>query len=538
MRILNVFLAFAVSLTIFVLVLEGGLRLIPATAPKKVLNQPHATLGWSKQENTSTRRLTGEYDVTFEVNALGLRNDPMTSPEKPEGIFRVLCLGDSFTLGYAVEREDLFAEELERWWNLEGRKVEVINTGTEGYSTDQEALWLIENGEAFDPDLVLLFSYENDIYWNGQTSYFGIEKPRFGIDGKLDHAGPFEPPPPRGLEKTYAIANVWKIAGDKIRGMWTEAEVSPHVFHPEVTQGPISRECAALLTSNPPGFITDAVQRTRGALKALKEECERLDTPLVMIPIPSHSAIDETYAAETYARKRLSGLSREAWSPDLPVDTFLVLAENLDITALDPRPTLRATAGEGEELYFEEDWHFNPAGNRAFASFLHGSLDQLGVFPKGHRPSEGQALTREELPAPEAAGGFPLRGKVFLLLWAALTMLFFFHHGDEPFWRPPLLVGLMAGAVYTIIYGGSALLETLPPETRGIIAFLVVVAILGFVVYKLGRKVETIIELLKSFTMRGHWYLMPLVIVLVTIGSLLVVAASSPLVAPFIYTLF
>ena len=31
---------------------------------------------------------------------------------------------------------------------------------------------------------------------------------------------------------------------------------------------------------------------------------------------------------------------------------------------------------------------------------------------------------------------------------------------------------------------------------------------------------------------------MPLLVVLLTVGSLLVVAASSPLVAPFIYTLF
>jgi hypothetical protein len=46
------------------------------------------------------------------------------------------------------------------------------------------------------------------------------------------------------------------------------------------------------------------------------------------------------------------------------------------------------------------------------------------------------------------------------------------------------------------------------------------------------------VELLKAFTLRGHWYLMPLVVILLTIGSLLVVAASSPLVAPFIYTLF
>ena len=64
------------------------------------------------------------------------------------------------------------------------------------------------------------------------------------------------------------------------------------------------------------------------------------------------------------------------------------------------------------------------------------------------------------------------------------------------------------------------------------------IGILGFVAYKLGRRLGTIAELFKAFTLRGHWYLMPLVVILLTIGSLLVVAASSPLVAPFIYTLF
>ena len=55
---------------------------------------------------------------------------------------------------------------------------------------------------------------------------------------------------------------------------------------------------------------------------------------------------------------------------------------------------------------------------------------------------------------------------------------------------------------------------------------------------QLRDRVGTIVELFGAFIGRGHWYLMPLVTVLLTIGSLLVVAASSPLVAPFIYTLF
>jgi hypothetical protein len=92
--------------------------------------------------------------------------------------------------------------------------------------------------------------------------------------------------------------------------------------------------------------------------------------------------------------------------------------------------------------------------------------------------------------------------------------------------------------VFGIVLGGKAGLALIPPKAALVITFLFVFGVLAFVFYKLGRRLATIAELLRSFALRGHWYLMPLIVVLLSIGSLLVVAASSPLVAPFIYTLF
>ena len=132
------------------------------------------------------RRQTNEVDVTFEINALGLRDDPMSSAAKAPNTYRVVMLGDSFVLGYTVDRDHLFVDHLNRVWTAEKRRVDVINAGTEGYSTDQEVLWYLEHGVDFDADLVMLFPYENDIYWNGQTDYHGREKPRFSPDGTLE----------------------------------------------------------------------------------------------------------------------------------------------------------------------------------------------------------------------------------------------------------------------------------------------------------------------------------------------------------------
>jgi hypothetical protein len=119
-----------------------------------------------------------------------------------------------------------------------------------------------------------------------------------------------------------------------------------------------------------------------------------------------------------------------------------------------------------------------------------------------------------------------------------LSALYKLTYRDEPWWKAALGVAVMLGLVFTIAVGGGTLLKLLPQGWSTILMLLVVITILTFVAVKLGRRIGTIAELFTAFTRRGHWYLMPLVVVLLSIGSLLVVAASSPLIAPFIYTLF
>ncbi len=54
---------------------------------------------------------------------------------------------------------------------------EVVNAGVAGYGTLQEYLYLVSEGIKYQPDLVLLMFYENDLYDNG-LSYFVPFGPR------------------------------------------------------------------------------------------------------------------------------------------------------------------------------------------------------------------------------------------------------------------------------------------------------------------------------------------------------------------------
>ncbi len=536
MRALNVLLAVAVSLAIGVAVFEFGLRLHPSFAPTKTMNRFDARLGWSKEPGKEVVRKVAGETIHFAINPAGLRDDADTGPGKAAGTFRVLMLGDSFVLGYTVERRDLFVDRLEDWWNEEGRRVDVVNTGTEGWSTDQEVAWFLEHGPVYAPDLVLLFPYENDVYWNGQTSYAtGAQKPRFEPDGALETRALAAPRPAPFLQKTAIVKFLGLVRSGLREALGMEGGVPAHHFLPDGFDRPLYGEWAVLL-NDPPAFLEDAVARTRGALIALKRRTSELGARLVVVPLPSKSAIDpeEREYFRTWEPQGLRGLPDDRWNPDRPVNLFIALASELDIDYLDPRSSL--VASDGEKLYFEKDteWHFNAEGNERLAAFLHDELDRREVFPADHRAVH-------KVPGPSSPGHakpFPKWPLVFAALWIVLGGAYVLTYPKEKKLPGILGVGALLALIFTIVLGGAQLVRAIPSAWGPWIVLGFVALILGFVIYKLGRRVGTILELLRSFTLRGHWYLMPLVVVLLSVGSLLVVAASSPLIAPFIYTLF
>lgn len=133
-------------------------------------------LGWRNipnwQATTYGRKLT--------INSLGMR-DREYSVQKPRGTHRILVLGGSFTWGYGVADDEVFTEVLEaKFAEIGDARYEVLNTGVSGWSTDQELLFLIDEGFQYDPDIVVLsFNLmENPIY-NVNSVQFGLAKPMF-----------------------------------------------------------------------------------------------------------------------------------------------------------------------------------------------------------------------------------------------------------------------------------------------------------------------------------------------------------------------
>jgi hypothetical protein len=111
-------------------------------------------LGFVHAPNTSAFLM----GVDVRVNSQGLR-DREYSLAKPAGVYRVLMLGDSTTLGWGVQAADTAAKVLERQL---GPWFEVIDAGVGNYGTVQEFTYYKTRGRLFHPDLVILQYFIND----------------------------------------------------------------------------------------------------------------------------------------------------------------------------------------------------------------------------------------------------------------------------------------------------------------------------------------------------------------------------------------
>lgn len=102
--------------------------------------------------------ISSEFDVKIQTNEYGFRDDKIG---EKNGV-RILLLGDSFTFGYGVSRDFLFADILEHQL-----KAEIVNASVGGFEIIHQVKWFQTEGKHFDADLVVFGLYlGNDLSRN------------------------------------------------------------------------------------------------------------------------------------------------------------------------------------------------------------------------------------------------------------------------------------------------------------------------------------------------------------------------------------
>lgn len=481
--------------------------------------EPDAALGWVYRPGEHQVRKTDGKDWDFRTNAAGLRApEGYGAGNRGANESRILLLGDSFTLGWGLDSHETFASVLEERLAKEGRPATVIPAGTEGYSTDQECLWLENRGVAYQPNVVVVLPYANDVVWNAQERYLAFGKPRFDdaagtASTATDHRSAFV--------KYSRLIN--KLASIRM-AMGSVLEVPGG--------GRMQLDDWVFLKSKPPEAEA-GWKKTEAIAKRMVAKGTAMGAKVVCAPIPNRfeSHMEDGVAFESASRVPSGGLDFT-----IPARRFGEVFTAAGATVLDTVGPVKAAAASGQRLYFQQDWHFNAAGAQVFANALYDGLAKANLLPpsgaaKANHPTLASASPHH------AQGGIPTWLFVVGGLWIVLTIAFKLSYPDEN----PLFAALKVACLLGFVVGVFTLVGYLgkiaPPGAMGFVVFLLVGGIAIYGIVKTAPRFGTIGELFKVLVDRGHWYLVPVLVVMLTISILLVVA-QNPVVAPFIYTLF
>jgi hypothetical protein len=342
----------------------------PIAADLFLVTSPHSdesqarTARRSLSPGVRTRHTTSEFDVAVRINSKGLR-DVERPYAKPRGSTRVLMLGDSFTFGYGVEESERFSNRAQDALHRRvSKSCEVINAGVPSWGTADELMFLREEGFRYQPDVVALCLFENDLRDNVERNMFVLRDKKFitvprskiKASEKSGMTGdPFSNKVLSVASEQSAPTNRPRV-GFLTRHFHLARLIRMSLFN--LSQSKESKREAEEFDAAPLQARTEYAQRlTIEIVEAMRRDCQKHGANFIMIVIP-----DAVYLSLGYSNSFIQLPILGAWAKKQPANTILDLL-----------PALKDAAREGE-VYFKIDPHLNARGHavagRAVEEFL------------------------------------------------------------------------------------------------------------------------------------------------------------------------
>jgi hypothetical protein len=405
------------SLAAALLLLETLTRALGLAAPAEPTGNFWRTdpqTGWSLRPGATGRWFNPpyEYEVDVTVNSQGLRDVERASYDKPPDTFRILLLGDSYVEGLRVPLERTFGKVLEAELNAgapAGQRYEVVNAGVSGWGTDQQLLWLRNEGVKYQPDLVLLSFFPGNDFQNVsealEVANMGrVQKPFFQrtAEGLALRYHPFDPATAPQTDQPDSANHPTEGAVDRLAGVrsWLAGhsalyrftanvldEAAPGLALPLARWGLIDAPQTMATVAVGPDYVpvaygiyhqplaaewTEAIALAGDLVQAMQDEAAGMGSRLAVVSVP---APEQVYP-ERWQRivQRYTPMQAGRWDLEQPGRAAQQMAEQAGVPFLDLLPIFRQAAPSSEPLHLRVDGHWTPAGERlageATADFL------------------------------------------------------------------------------------------------------------------------------------------------------------------------
>lgn len=262
------------------------------------------------------------------TNAQGLREDGPVVVPRPQGLWRVLVVGDSHTDG-VVPNAASFPNLLEAALSAQGAPMELLNAGTGFYGPDQYTRTLAAWGD-LEPSAIIV------------TLYLGNDP----------------------LDTLRAREAAGQLAVPRPKGYYPRLAAAEALMGPGIAQG---LNQLALFSSSP-ALMDAALGFTVGALSELREGCVQRDIPLLVALLPSKLVVEPADIPQLGEALAAAGLDPAAPSLEIRLREELkrrLVAEG--IQTLDLSPWMRCP---GAPCFWRADHHLSAAGHQAVAEAL------------------------------------------------------------------------------------------------------------------------------------------------------------------------
>lgn len=396
MKLAQNFLLALVSIVVALALLEIGARFLPPPFDSSHTNPAETcwpATGWRGQPNFETIIATENMIHDLKLNSLGMHDTEHAIP-KPPNTTRILMLGDSFVHAIQVPEAETTHQILEDRLNQGDASpaVQVISAGVSGWGTGQQLRYYQTEGRDYQPDLVLLMFYlGNDvkdnlpgrgITVNGKNCY----APYFTlINNQLDRT-PWRYAP--GLPPTLGQDGWLRHQLANLLGSLHQHSALYTQLEPLLAPEPIQASMLDFYIGHNPTFDY-ALELTYQLVDELHRQVAQDGAQFGVVLISPQSLIEFTQmdaAAREQVYQRLPAMRAAETMP--PPDQTLSERFKADGSpTLDLLPAFLAhQMSDGEPLYFEQDQHWNAAGNRLAAETIYAWLIDNQLVP--HSPDQ------------------------------------------------------------------------------------------------------------------------------------------------------
>lgn len=306
-----------------------------------------AELGWVSVPSLRIQDLYGP-GASLTTNAWGFRGKADVAVNVPSGKIRLVCSGDSFTLGFGVDDDQTWCHRLTRVDPV----LETVNMGQGGYGADQAYLWYRRDGAKIEHQIHLFAFITDDFRRMRRDRFLGYAKPWLSRDGQVRNV----PVPPA----SYGPLS-WLVR---------QTDVLSSLRMVQLTLGLAER--AGL--SSAQGFAGRDVltlEDSRLALRFIIEDLHRhhrsRGSRLVLVHLPTGYELRSVHPQDWF-------------------DFFMEISDRLGVeyvnlfgpfSAMGPAAWRTLYISPGEIAFPAADGHYSAAGNQVVAELLHKALSPL-----------------------------------------------------------------------------------------------------------------------------------------------------------------